>query len=426
MDPLLIVLLVLVSIQLLFIIFRPGARQVAGEMAAMRQRLETMEGGHQRLEAVLRSELAQARLELAATVREGNRDMLDTLQTISTGQAQQWNAFSTRLEQVGQTTETRLETIRGVVETKLNSLREENSQRLEAMRQTVDEKLHGTLEKRLGESFRHVSERLEQVHRGLGEMQTLATGVGDLKRVLTNVKTRGIWGEVQLGALLEQVLAPEQFERNVRTRPEGNEVVEYAIRLPGGGEGEEPVWLPIDAKFPVEDYQRLIEGHESGDAAALERATKALRQRVLQSAREIATKYLNPPFTTDFAILFLPTEGLFAEVCRLPGLIECLQKEERVVVAGPTTFAALLNSLQIGFRTLSIQKESSRVWQILGEVKTEFGRFGDALDGVKKKLHEATNKMDDVGKRSRAVERRLRHVEETPARLAVAPVLLEE
>ncbi|HWL51959.1 MAG TPA: DNA recombination protein RmuC [Chthoniobacteraceae bacterium] len=404
------------------LIFHPAARRSAEALEAMRHQLAGIESAHERLEGTLRSELAQARLELAATVRDGNRSMLETLQTISTGQTQQWNAFSTRLEQVGQLTETRLETIRGVVETKLTALREENSQRLEAMRQTVDEKLHGTLEKRLGESFRHVSERLEQVHRGLGEMQTLATGVGDLKRVLTNVKTRGIWGEIQLGALLEQLLAPDQFERNVRTRPERNEVVEYAVRLPGGGEDGEPVWLPIDAKFPVEDYQRLLEGYECGDAAALERASKALRQRVLQSAKEITTKYLNPPLTTDFAILFLPTEGLFAEVCRLPGLVDTLQREERVVITGPTTFAALLNSLQIGFRTLSIQKESSRVWQILGEVKTEFGRFGDALDGVKKKLHEATNRMDDVGRRSRAVERRLRHVAEGPETAA----LLEE
>ena len=277
-------------------------------------------------------------------------------------------------------------------------------------------RLQGTLEKRLGESFKQVSERLEQVHRGLGEMQTLATGVGDLKKVLTNVKTRGGWGEVQLGALLEQILTPSQFERNVRTKNESSEWVEYGIKLPGRGEDHDSVvWLPVDSKFPIEDYQRLVEAQERADLIALEESTKALRQHVLQSAKDIASKYLNPPITTDFAIMFVPTEGLFAEIIRQPGVFEELQHKYRVVLAGPTTFAALLNSLQMGFRTLTIQKQSSEVWRILGQVKTEFAKFGDSLDAVKKKLHEASNKMDDVGRRSRAVERQLRNVEELPA-----------
>ncbi len=377
------------------------------QIALWLYRSRAMEARLERLEATLRSELAQSRQEAGATFAENRQSlaasgalMLETLRTVADGQQERLGTFSQRLEQVGSTTARQLDQIRASVE-----------ERLEAMRQTVDEKLHGTLEKRLGESFRHVSERLEQVHRGLGEMQTLAAGVGDLKRVLANVKTRGNWGEVQLGMLLESMLAPEQFARNVRPHPQRSEVVEYAIRLPGQGE---EVWLPVDAKFPMEDYQRLLEAQERCDPATLEGASRALMQRLEASAREIATKYLHPPLTTDFAILFVPTEGLFAEVCRQPGMLERLQQRHRIVVAGPTTFAALLNSLQIGFRTLAIEKQTSRVWRILGEVKTEFGKFGDALDHVKKKLHEATNKMDDVGRRSRAVERQLRQVEAEP------------
>ena len=294
------------------------------------------------------------------------------------------------------------------------------------MRVTVEEKLQGTLEKRLGESFKQVSDRLEQVHKGLGEMQTLAAGVGDLKKVLTNVKTRGGWGEVQLGALLEQMLTRDQYERNVKTNESRDELVEFAIKLPGRGDAQEDmVWLPIDAKFPTEDYQRLAEAQEKGDAGAAEEAARVLASRIKLCAADICNKYLNPPRTTDFGIMFLPTEGLYAEVIRRPGLVEAIQREYRVVIAGPTTFAALLNSLQMGFRTLAIQKRSSEVWNVLGAVKTEFGKFGVILDGVKKKLDQASNTMDDAAKRSRAIERRLRDVQELPTSEA-QPLLIDD
>jgi DNA recombination protein RmuC len=292
----------------------------------------------------------------------------------------------------------------------LTTLRSENSEKLEQMRVTVDEKLQGTLELRLTESFKVVSERLEAVHQGLGEMQTLATGVGDLKRVLTNVRSRGSWGEVQLGALLEQILTSGQYIANAAVKDVGGERVEYAIRLPGADTGEE-VLLPIDAKFPIEDYERLQTASEAGDGAAVELASRALELRVRNSAKDISTKYINPPRTTDFAILFLPTEGLYAEIIRRPGLCDDLQRNLRIVVAGPTTLTALLNSLQMGFRTLAIQKRSSEVWQVLGGVKTEFARFGPALEKVKKKLQEASNHLDSVDVRRRAMDRQLRGVE---------------
>jgi DNA recombination protein RmuC len=301
------------------------------------------------------------------------------------------------------------------VEDKLQSMQMDNARQLEQMRQTVDEKLQGTLEKRLGESFKQVSERLEQVHKGLGEMQTLATGVGDLKKVLTNVKTRGTWGEVQLGALLEQVLNPDQFAANVSTK-DGGERVEYAIRLPGQGENrEETVWLPIDAKFPVEDYQRLLEAQERADIEGVESAGKQLENRVKACARDISTKYLHPPKTTDFGILFLPIEGLFAEVIRRTGLTEMIQRECRVVIAGPTTLWSILSSLQMGFRTLAIQKRSSEVWNLLAAVKTEWTKYGDVLDAVQKKLHQASDTIEQAKIRSRAVGRKLKDVQELPS-----------
>jgi DNA recombination protein RmuC len=306
-----------------------------------------------------------------------------------------------------------LESVRDVVDKRLQLLQQENAKKLDDMRQTVDEKLQGTLEKRLGESFRTVSERLEQVHRGLGEMRSLATGVGDLKKVLTNVKTRGTWGEVQLGALLEQMLTPEQYERNVPVTGTG-ERVEFAIRLPGGFDG--PVWLPIDSKFPQEDYQRLVEASESGDPVAVDSAAKALDVNIRASAKKIRDKYIAPPRTTEFGILFLPTEGLYAEVLRRAGLADLLQREYRVMVAGPSTLCALLNSLQMGFQTLTIQERSSEVWRLLGDVKTEFEKFSSVLDKIKRKLSEAASTVDEAAKRTRVMNRKLRDVEagETP------------
>ena len=302
---------------------------------------------------------------------------------------------------------------RGVRETltqRLTEIQIDTSNKLEQMRQTVDEKLHATLEQRLGESFKQVSDRLEQVHRGLGEMQTLATGVGDLKRVLTNVKSRGTWGEVQLGALIEQTLTIEQYSKNIATRPNSRDIVEFAIRLPGQEEGK-PVWLPIDAKFPVEDYQRLTDAQDRADLQEIESAAKALETRIKAEAKTIREKYIEPPYTTDFAILFLPTEGLYAEVLRRQGLLELLQNDFRVTVAGPSTFSAMLNSLQMGFKTLSIEKRSSQIWSTLGQVKTEFSKFGEALEATKKRLDAASKQFEAVDIRTRKINRALSNVE---------------
>jgi DNA recombination protein RmuC len=307
-----------------------------------------------------------------------------------------------------------LEGVRAIVDLRLKELQKDNAQQIDKMRATVDEKLQGTLEKRLGESFKLVSDRLEQVHQGLGAMRQLASDVGGLQKVLANVKTRGGWGEVQLGALLEQVLTPEQFARNVKTRDESGDHVEFAIKLPGDENGA-PVWLPIDAKFPTEDYQRLLAAQEQGNAAAVDEAMKSLETQLKKCAKDICQKYINPPRTTDFALMFLPTEGLYAEAIRRVGLVEQVQRDCRVVFAGPTTLAALLNSLQMGFRTLAIQKRSSEVWNLLAGVKTEFGKFGDALSAAKEKLDQAARKMEDVDVRSRAITRKLRDVEELPS-----------
>jgi len=303
--------------------------------------------------------------------------------------------------------------------------REESAARARDLRDEVARSLKGfgdSADKRLSESFQRVSESLETVHKGLGEMQGLAAGVGDLKKILTNVKTRGTFGEVRLGELLDQMLTPDQFAKNVATRPESGERVEFAIKLPGDGEG--PVWLPVDAKFPQEDYARLVDASERAATAEVEEAARQLELRVRAEAKKVREKYVQPPGTTDFAILFLPTEGLFSEVLRRPGLVESLQREHRVVVAGPTTFCAMLNSLQMGFRTLAIQKRTSEVWEILGAVKSEFGQFGVRLAKVQRKLSEATNAVEDASKKTRTIERKLRGVEELPAERAAA--LLEE
>jgi len=296
---------------------------------------------------------------------------------------------------------------------RLGAIQTDSAQKLEEMRKTVDEKLHATLEQRLGESFKQVSDRLEQVHRGLGEMQTLATGVGDLKRVLTNVKSRGTWGEVQLGALIEQTLTIDQYSKNISTRPGSRDLVEFAIRLPGQ-DANSPVWLPVDAKFPVEDYQRLMDAQDRADLVEIESSAKALENRIKSEAKTIREKYVEPPYTTDFAILFLPTEGLYAEVMRRQGLLELLQRDFRVTVAGPSTFSALLNSLHMGFKTLAIEKRSSEIWNTLGQIKTEFSKFGDVIDATKKKLEAATKSFDAVDVRTRQINKKLSGVEALP------------
>ena len=319
-------------------------------------------------------------------------------------------AAKSQREELGQS----LEGVRAIVDVRLKELQQDNAKQIDKMRATVDEKLQGTLEKRLGESFKLVSDRLEQVHKGLGAMQQLASDVGGLQKVLSNVKMRGGWGEVQLGSLLEQVLTADQFARNVKTRDESAERVEFAIKLPGDENGA-PVWLPIDAKFPTEDYQRLLAAQDKGDVVGIDDAMKSLETQLKKSAKDICQKYINPPRTTDFALMFLPTEGLYAEAIRSVGLVEQVQRDCRVIFAGPTTLAALLNSLQMGFRTLAIQKRSSEVWNLLAAVKTEFGKFGEALSAVKDKLDQAARHVDTVAVRSRAITKKLRDVEELPS-----------
>ena len=366
------------------------------------------------------------REELAATQKDAHVTLIQAISEMNKSQKDSLAAIEQRLMGLSETNETRLGGLRDTLDSKMKALQESNDRKLDQMRQTVDEKLQSTLEKRLGESFKIVSERLEAVQRGLGEMQNLATGVGDLKRVLTNVKARGTWGEVQLGAILEQLLTPDQYEKNVKVRPSSGELVEFAIRLPGSGsEANTNVWLPIDAKFPQEDYQRLVQASEAADTNAVEQSLKALTRAIENSARDISEKYIEPPATTDFAILFLPTEGLYAEALRQPGLLERLQDAYRVVVAGPTTLSAILNSLRMGFRTLAIEKRSSEVWQVLAAVKTEFGKFGDVLDKVKRQLETASGTIDETGVRTRAMERKLRDVEALPEKESSEVLKLE-
>lgn len=385
---------------------------------------DRLEKGMTRLERELREELARGRREDA---EEAFRDREERAQSstllgqalgtqvsqFGSAQAERLEAFARELNRFSLGLDERFERLKTAVEGRLTAIQADNAAKLEEMRRTVDEKLHATLEQRLGESFKLVSERLEQVHRGLGEMQSLAAGVGDLKRVLTNVKSRGTWGEVQLAALLEQLLTAEQFAANVATRPGSNERVDFAIRLPGRGDGA-VVWLPIDAKYPIEDYQRLLDAQERGEPLAVEEAARAIELRLKAEAKSIHEKYVAPPHTTDFALLYLPLEGLYAEALRRPGLAETLQRDFRVSLTGPTTLAAMLNSLQMGFRTLAIEQRSAEVWAVLGAVKTEFGKFGEALAHTKKKLDEASNSISKAETRTRQLTRRLKDVEALP------------
>jgi DNA recombination protein RmuC len=387
--------------------------------------LMSIEKSIERVERTINDEMAKNRSEnnlvaralreeVANTLSNLNESILKRMNENTRSQLAQLETFSQQLQGLTQMNEQKLERMREAVEKQLHMLREDNGSKLEEMRKTVDEKLNQTLEKRLGESFKLVSERLEMVHRGLGEMQTLASGVGDLKRVLSNVKTRGIWGEIQLENLLEQILTIEQYAKNVATIPGSNDRVEFAIKLPGRDTQESIVWLPIDAKFPQEDYQRLLEAQDQANAVLAEEAAKALENRIKGEAKDIANKYVCVPHTTEFAILFLPIEGLYAEVLRRPGLCDTIMRNYKVIIAGPTTLSALLNSLQMGFRTLAVEKRSSEVWSLLGVVKTEFGKFGDLLDKTHKKLQEASNSIDVAARKSRTIERKLKNVQELP------------
>ena len=432
-QTLLIVLLILVAIAVVLlavlVLRRPEAR--IGDLLERALRDEQREGRgelREQLEGLSRAQDARidgfARNLADLSTRTDQRlDVLrDTLSEdarkgrLEGAESQQRFAdtLSQRLNELTQRNEQRIGEMRTTLEGRLKELQADNAQKLEQMRATVDEKLQTTLEARLGASFKLVSERLEQVQRGLGEMQQLATGVGDLKRVLTNVKDRGGWGEVQLENLLEQVLTAEQFARSVKVRPDGNEAVDFAIRLPGRQDGEVPVWLPIDAKFPREDYERLLDAQERGDTEAMRTAATQLERAIKVQAKSINEKYVVPPHTTDFAVLFLATEGLYAEAIRRPGLVDALQRDHRIVVAGPTTLAALLNSLQMGFRTLAIEKRSSEVRVLLGAVKTEFGKFATVLEKAHTQLDTVQNSIKQAGVRTRAIERQLRGVEALP------------
>jgi DNA recombination protein RmuC len=419
-----LLMLGVILILLCVILIRVFRKQTSDDIIRLQHQLNQLDDRLQDLLGALKKESAQNRNESVRQARLDRDEMGGNLRNVADGllqrmtenagmQKDQLDSFSRQLVALTRINEEKSEAIRKSVDVQLGTIREENNQKLEQIRTTVDEQLHINLERRVGESFKQVSERLEQVYRGLGEMQHLANGVGDLKRVLTNVRTRGTWGEMQLGAILEQILTPDQYDTHVATKKNSRERVEFALRLPGRGKDPDPVvWLPIDAKFPREDYQRLLDALESADKEAADHHLKQLEMRIRAEAKAIHEKYVAPPQTTDFAVMFLPVEGLYAEVLRRPGLCDAIQREHRIVVTGPTTLSALLNSLQIGFRTLAIEKRTSEVWELLEALKTEFGRFGDALAKTKKKLQEAGNTIDQAAVRSRAISRKLSKVEE--------------
>jgi len=381
------------------------------------------------LEQSLKTEFQQNKQEIINDSRENRKELNAMLKGVGDSLFKQFSEISenqkNQIHQLTESNEKKLNAMRETIEKKLTQMQSDNSAKLEKMRETVDEKLQSTLEKRLGESFNLVSQRLEEVQKGLGEMQNLATGVGDLKKVLTNVKTRGTWGEVQLSFLMEDMLSPEQYEKNVHVTSRTKEVVEYAVKLPNqSGEKNEHIWLPIDAKFPQSDYEKLIEAQEDGNPELTEKYRKQLVITIKKEARDIRDKYIKPPHTTDFAIMFVPIESLYAEILRTAGLASEIQSEYKIVIASPTTLSALLNSLQIGFKSLAIEKRTSEIWKLLGAVKTQFGKFGDMLDKTKRKLEEASNTIDDASSRSRQIEKKLKKVEELPQKDAV--LMLEE
>ena len=434
-DMLVLGLLALNLLLLLVLVFksRTAPNRSADQAARQEQMFEALQSQTERLERELRTEISQSgvlgRQESMQTLTLFQQSLLQQSAEATRTQNQQMDALAQQLallqksltdslaQQVNALSESnarRLTEMRGTMETQLAQLQQSNSAKLDEMRQTVDEKLQATLQARLGESFKQVAERLEQVHKGLGEMHQLAQGVGDLKHLLTNVKTRGMFGEAQLASLLEQVLAPEQYAVQVATRPGDKNRVDFAIRLPGRSDNGDPVWLPIDAKFPNEDYERLLEAQGRADPVQAELCAKALEARIRLEAKSMAEKYLEPPHTTDFAIMFLPTEGLYAEVLRRPGLMETLQRDHRVTLAGPTNLMAMLNALQMGFRTLALEKRSSEVWQVLGAVKTEFGKFGEVLAKVKSQTQTVLNTLEQAQTRSNVMHRALRQVDALP------------
>ncbi len=432
-----LVLLIVNLCLLVWLLLRKPADTSDAHAALLAGVMRGMAEGHDKIERELRREIdgsaRASRQELATTFATFQHSLVQQSAEAVRTQNTQIDAFGqqvtqqltllqktlsdtliTQLQSVGESNARRMGEVRETLERQLAQLQLSNAAKLDEMRKTVDEKLQTTLETRLGESFKQVADRLEQVHKGLGEMQTLAQGVGDLKHLLTNVKTRGIFGEAQLSALLEQVFTVDQYAAQVATRPGSKAVVDFAVKLPGRSDSGEPLWLPIDAKFPNEDYERLLDAQQRADALGAEAAGKALEMRIRLEAKSMAEKYIAPPHTTDFAILFLPTEGLYAEVLRRPGLMEALQRDHRITLAGPTTLLAMLNSLQMGFRTLALEKRSSEVWQVLGAVKTEFGKFGDVLAKIKSNAETMLNTVSSAEQRSRVMTRALKQVEALP------------
>ncbi len=388
--------------------FEDSALKRMSEISQMQKnQLDTFAKQLNNMNQTIEDKLTSLKLSINENAKENRKELSNTLKSFE-------ERFSKEVNNLSNSTETKLEKIRGTVENKLENIQKDNSTKLEQMRATVEEKLHDTLEKRLGESFKLVNSQLEQVAKGLGEMQNLATGVGDLKKVLTNVKTKGVMGEYQLENILEQLLTPEQYAKNVKTKEGSNDMVEFAIKLPGSKDNSKTVWLPIDAKFPTSDYQQLLEAYDKADQTEIEKAQRQFAAIIKIQAKTIREKYIDPPNTTDFAIMFLPIEGIYAEVLRDAGLFETLQREYKVVITGPTTLSAILSSLQMGFRTLAIEKRSSQVWEILSAVKTEFGKFGDILEKTQKKLSEASNVIEKANVRTRAIERKLKDVERMP------------
>ena len=395
------------------------------DLGPLFEKLAALKDAQERTDRSVRDEIARARAETQSYSKQERTELASSLQAfgetvqksiaeIARLQNDQLESFARQISVLTSANEKKLEDIRSIIDGKLKSIQEDNARQLDRMRETVDEKLQSTLEKRLGESFKQVSERLEVVHQGLGDMRQLASGVGDLKRVLSNVKSRGTWGEVQLGALLEEILSAEQYLKNVKVREGSQDFVEFAIKLPGQGNGGDSVLIPVDAKFPMEDYARLVDAQDRGDLPQTEEAIRQLEASIKKAAKDISSKYLAPPKTTDFGIMFLPSEGLYAEVIRRVALVQTLQRESHIVISGPSTFAAFLNSLQMGFRALAIQKRSGEVWKVLGEVKTAFGRFGESLDTIRKRLEQAASSVDDAQKKTRTLAGKLKSVEELP------------
>jgi DNA recombination protein RmuC len=426
MTDILLIFIVLLFIVLLVFLLALIKRKSDDGFKKIAADIDALGNIHNNIERMVKDEIARNREESSANAKQAREELSGALKASSDSllkrmtenagmQKDQLDSFSRLLGDMTKINEEKFDTMRATIDSRLRELQEDNSKKLEQMRAVVDEKLQLTLETRIGESFKQVSERLEQVYKGLGEMRSLAAGVGDLKKVLTNVKTRGTWGEIQLGNILEQILTQDQYEVNVATKKNSDDRVEFAVKLPGKGvDKEQIVWMPIDSKFPQEDYQRLLDAQEAADKELAERSIKNLEMRIKAEAKKIKEKYLDPPNTTDFGIMFLPVEGLYAEVLRRPGLSDFLQREYRITVTGPTTLAALLNSLHMGFRTLAVEKRSSEVWELLARVKTEFGKFGDMLAKTKKKLQEAANTIDRAEIRTRVIEGKLKKVQELP------------